>query len=271
MRTLGVVLGFMITAGISLAAATFTVEMQGDPSRFVPADLTVNVGDTVTWVNRDLNPHSTISDVGGWDSDLLFEDDTFSWTFNQVGEFPYYDLYAGVNGIIRVQGAANMPPAVGIMSPTNGATFAAPATFTITATASDTDGSVTNVEFFVGATVLSNRTTQPYTVMASSLPSGHYALTARAVDNLGLASTSGPVTVNIVIPAELRLNPPVLTAQEVRITFTTTPDVTYVLEASINPDGGWVPISTNLASGPLTTVTNSMSNAVQRFFRAWLK
>ena len=55
---------------------------------------------------------------------------------------------------------ADVPPTVAITSPTNGASFTAPAIVPITATASDSDGSVTNVAFFDGATLL-GRDQQP--------------------------------------------------------------------------------------------------------------
>ena len=44
----------------------------------------------------------------------------------------------------------NQPPTVSITSPAAGATFTAPATITVTAAASDTDGSITKVDFYRG-------------------------------------------------------------------------------------------------------------------------
>jgi hypothetical protein len=46
--------------------------------------------------------------------------------------------------------AANSPPSVSLTSPSNGASFTTPATITLTATASDSDGSVTKVDFYRG-------------------------------------------------------------------------------------------------------------------------
>src|ERR1035441_4866092 len=74
--------------------------------------------------------------------------------------------------------SADMPPTVAITSPTNGASFTAPANVPITATANESDGSVTNVQFFDGATSLGNDTTSPYSVTAS-LAAGSHALTDR--------------------------------------------------------------------------------------------
>jgi glucose/arabinose dehydrogenase len=92
-------------------------------------------------------------------------------------------------------GASNGPPNVSITTPTNGASFTAPALVTITATASD-DGSVTNVSFFDGATLLGGTNNTPYTIVAN-LAVGPHGLTAVAKDNLGLSATSGVVNVTV--------------------------------------------------------------------------
>src|SRR5262249_13028662 len=91
----------------------------------------------------------------------------------------------------------NAPPTVAITSPTNGASFIAPATITIQAIASDSDGSVTNVQFFDGSTSLGNRSSSPFN-LSVSLGVGPHALTALASDNLGATkATPLPVTVNV--------------------------------------------------------------------------
>src|SRR5712671_2008756 len=84
--------------------------------------------------------------------------------------------------------APNVPPTVAIDSPTNGASFTAPAIVTISATANDSDGSVTNVAFFDGATFLGQTNNTPYTVTVG-LAVGSHALTAVATDNLSLSTT----------------------------------------------------------------------------------
>jgi len=107
--------------------------------------------------------------------------------------------------------AANVPPTVSIVSPTNGAAFTAPANVPITANANDSDGSVTNVAFFDGGTFLGGTNNTPYTVTAS-LASGPHALTAVATDNLGLAITSVVVNVTVSVgntPPSVTLTNPV--------------------------------------------------------------
>lgn len=94
---------------------------------------------------------------------------------------------------------ANVPPSISITNPINGASFFSPANVAIQASASDSDGSVTNVQFFDGATSLGNDNTSPYSV-AASLAAGSHALTAIATDNLGLASTSSVVNITVNVP-----------------------------------------------------------------------
>jgi glucose/arabinose dehydrogenase len=102
----------------------------------------------------------------------------------------------GFSYIRSTPSAANVPPTVTIDSPTNNASFTAPAVVPIIATANDSDGSVTNVAFFDGSTFLGGTNNTPYTVTAS-LAAGPHALTAVATDNLGLSTTSTVVNVTV--------------------------------------------------------------------------
>jgi glucose/arabinose dehydrogenase len=107
--------------------------------------------------------------------------------------------------------AANVAPTVAISSPTNGASFTAPAIVPITASAQDPDGSVTNVSFFDGGTFLGQTNNTPYTVAANLAVGGH-ALTAVATDNSGLSTTSSVVNVTVnsgPIPPSVTITNPV--------------------------------------------------------------
>ncbi|WP_089321212.1 DUF4082 domain-containing protein [Pontibacter ummariensis] len=94
-------------------------------------------------------------------------------------------------------GSGNVAPAVSLTSPANNATFTAPATINIAANASDTDGTVSRVEFFQGTTKLGEDLTSPYEYSWASVPAGSYQLTARATDNAGGAATSSVVNVTV--------------------------------------------------------------------------
>ena len=88
-------------------------------------------------------------------------------------------------------------PTVSITSPASGATFTAPASIPITASASESGGSISKVEFFNGATLLGTATSSPYTFTWSSVPAGTYSLTAEAFDASGTTATSSAVSVTV--------------------------------------------------------------------------
>lgn len=85
---------------------------------------------------------------------------------------------------------SNTAPGVSLTAPAGGATYTAPASVALTATASDPDGTVARVEFYSGTTLLGTDTTAPYSFTWSSVGAGSYSLTAVAYDNLGLRTTS---------------------------------------------------------------------------------
>lgn len=66
---------------------THTVTME--QMRFHPESLTVARGDTVVWVNKDLVPHTATSTAGGFDSQLLPAEKSWSFTPQKSGEFGY--------------------------------------------------------------------------------------------------------------------------------------------------------------------------------------
>lgn len=91
----------------------------------------------------------------------------------------------------------NNPPSVSITSPSNGAAFTAGANITINANASDSDGSISKVEFYQGSTKLGEDATSPYSYTWNSVAAGTYSLTARATDNGGATTTSSAVSITV--------------------------------------------------------------------------
>lgn len=78
---------------------------------FDPPDLTINVGDTVVWTNNDGTAHSTTSDTGVWDSGLFGNGGTFSFTFNDPGQFPYHcSRHGSMTATVTVMNAASPTP-----------------------------------------------------------------------------------------------------------------------------------------------------------------
>jgi chitinase len=91
----------------------------------------------------------------------------------------------------------NQPPSVSIMSPANGATFTAPASIVISASAADSDGTVTRVDFFANGQQIGSETAGPFTMSWGNIPSGTYAITAVARDDDGATTTSAPITITV--------------------------------------------------------------------------
>jgi plastocyanin len=73
-------------------AAPVSTEVKIDNFSFAPATLTVAVGTTVTWTNRDDIPHTVVStdDPKPFKSKVLDTDEKFSYTFTKAGTYPYF-------------------------------------------------------------------------------------------------------------------------------------------------------------------------------------
>lgn len=79
------------TGGKAANGATNQIEVKIDNFTFAPVTLTVPLGTTVKWVNRDDIPHTVVSeDKRTFKSKALDTDDSFSYTFTQPGTYTYF-------------------------------------------------------------------------------------------------------------------------------------------------------------------------------------
>jgi plastocyanin len=71
---------------------------------FTPTPVTVPVGTTITWTNRDPAPHSIVSDVSGkFSSPTLGTGQSFSFTFTEMGSYPYHcGIHPSMHGTVVV-------------------------------------------------------------------------------------------------------------------------------------------------------------------------
>jgi hypothetical protein len=95
---------------------------------------------------------------------------------------------------------ANAPPSVTLTAPADGALIPPPGRIDFAATASDADGFVLLVEFFIGANRVGTDTTAPYHFVAFAA-AGSHQLTAVAVDDDGARTTSAPISITVGEPA----------------------------------------------------------------------
>jgi plastocyanin len=70
---------------------------------YSPNPVESKVGETVTWVNDDSNLHTATSMHDIFNSDVLFEGQSFSYTFDKEGEYPYFcDIHPAMVGTVVV-------------------------------------------------------------------------------------------------------------------------------------------------------------------------
>jgi plastocyanin len=91
-----------VTATDQPAAANGAVNI--DNFVFGPQTITVPVGATVTWTNKDDIPHTSVSTEGVFKSKVLDTDEKFSYTFTKAGTYPYYcTIHPKMTGKVVVQ------------------------------------------------------------------------------------------------------------------------------------------------------------------------
>jgi plastocyanin len=74
-----------------------------DSARFSPAELTVNAGDSVVWVNKDILAHTATTLKPGFDSKVIQPGKSWRYTVKKKGEFAYTCSFHPMNGILRVK------------------------------------------------------------------------------------------------------------------------------------------------------------------------
>ncbi|MDP9792289.1 hypothetical protein J2S43_000801 [Catenuloplanes nepalensis] len=140
-------------------------------------------------------------------------------------------------------GAANAAPTVSLTSPADGATFTAPADVNLAATAADTDGSITRVEFYRNGLLINTDTTAPYGYATTGLPAGSYTVQARAYDSAGLTATdehaftvAGTSASSVATPATLQVAEGASSALNVRLSAAPTGSVSVALAKTGDAD-----------------------------------
>ncbi len=102
-----------------------------------------------------------------------------------------------VNGELSIPSlilTGNNPPVVEVTSPSNDAKLKTGVATTITANATDTDGTITSVEFFEDGISIGVDNTAPYSI-AYTPKDGSHTITALATDNKNEQTTSSTITI----------------------------------------------------------------------------
>jgi len=160
--------------------------------------------------------------------------------------------------MVVVLPSGNNPPVVAMANPVDGAVLASSLPTTLLATASDSDGSITQVQFFAGTSLLgiSTGTSSPYSLTVPTIPAGNQALTAQATDNLGATTTSAAVNVSSVTPGPIQFNTALIFANgQLPLTLSVTPGLRYEIEGG-NGIAPWSNLVTFTAAGTSFTYSN---------------
>ncbi len=262
----------VLSCPISGPAATANVLVGSGGLVFTPFSTNINIGDRVLWTWAG-SPHNVTSTNSAWvASPTQGTGTTFTNTFTSAGNYFYYCTVhgtptSGMRGEVVVA-AANMPPTVTLTNPASGAVFAAPANVTLQASASDSDGTVTNVHFLIGSTNLGNATVPPYSAVANSLAAGSYTLSAVASDNSGATATNS-VSISVVNPVAVQLSEPLeLPPGKFRFSYNANTGLSYIVLRSTNlGSAGWVILGTNQAGSSSVNFTDQNATVNLGFYR----
>ena len=78
------------TASIPSNSTVVRIVANAGSDSFSPNPVEVKVGETVTWINDDSGRHTVTSKDGVFDSEMMGKGQSFSFSFDKVGEYPYF-------------------------------------------------------------------------------------------------------------------------------------------------------------------------------------
>jgi acid phosphatase type 7 len=220
-----------------------------------------NGGHVTTWVGGSTaefnpNPHPVMYYSALHVGSLVLDVDGQRMDVKMIRETGTVDDFFSI-----AKSIPNDPPTVAITSPAEGATFTAPADIAIAASANDSDGSVTQVDFYGGSTLIGSVTSAPFAVTWNNAAAGSYALTAVATDNLGATVTSAPVNITVLPPPPAAPDSLIATAGNATVSLSWSASggaQTYTVKRSLSASGPFTTIAPGLAGTGYVdnTVTN---------------
>jgi hypothetical protein len=258
-----------IGAGTGNRVPTATLTSPSNGATFT-APATISLAATAS------DTDGTISRVEFYNGTTLLNSDTtapyaFTWSSVAAGTYTIkavaYDN-SGASGssstaTITVSGP-NQPPTVSLTAPTTGSTFTAPASITMSATATDSDGTIAKVEFYNGTTLLGTDTTAPYSFTWSSVAAGTYTLKAMAYDNSGASTGSATSTVTVSQATSTAPTGVIFTASPDHATLVTSYEL-RIYASGANPSTA-TPIATSNLGKPTPDANNDITVALSSFF-----
>lgn len=110
MRRLSIMVAALLLVAAPSAASAATIGVRIVERGFSPTSVTISVGDTVRWTNRDRVNHQIVAATGAFASPVLRPGQSYSFTFRAAGTYRYRDaLEPAERGTVVVKGP---PPSV---------------------------------------------------------------------------------------------------------------------------------------------------------------
>ena len=172
---------------------TFSTDTQNGVRLFVNGRLLIN-----KWVNQPATTWSNSITLVAQER-YNIEMDFFNQTAGAMAQL-YWSSPSTTNAIIpqtQLYPFTNPPPTVMLTAPVSGSSYTASASVSISADADASYNPLSSVSFYANGIFLGTVTNVPYSVTATGLAAGSYALTAVATDGSGLSSTSAPVDITV--------------------------------------------------------------------------
>lgn len=199
------------------AAASATVTIFDNDNQAPVVSLTAPANDLVVNAPASIALAATATDADGTVARVEFfingtnkigEDISapyaFAWTNVAAGSYQLTavatDNLGATAASLPVRVIVNALPTVRLTSPSDGVILSPGDSIGVSATASDSDGSIATVEFYADGTLIGTDSTSPYAVTWAGIAEGSYRVFARATDNRGAVQASAAVIVTVGLP-----------------------------------------------------------------------
>jgi hypothetical protein len=165
--------------------------------------------------------------------------------------------------------STNDTPTISLTSPANGAVFTAPATINLAADVTSNGHTISQVEFYNGATLLSTAAAAPYTFSWNNASAGTYSLSAKIVYDSG--GTVGSAAANVTVAAGKPVSGLTFTADSGTISapFVATHGPVFQAVETDVTNGGLAVYSFNIVNGGnylVSVLVNAPSETNNSFY-----
>lgn len=111
-----------------------------------------------------------------------------------LGVIGHLDNLSATGSVVTI---ANTAPTITLTAPANNTTFTVPANITVSANASDSDGTIRRVEFYLDDVLAGSSTTEPYSFTVVDVAVGTHRFAAKAIDDRGGSAVTANATVTV--------------------------------------------------------------------------